>query len=115
MRWRSEVDYAAFMRPMQFGGIPGRGPDICQHFGRASFEAGRALRLCVGHMYVDLSGAFASVSRELLVGFQTGPGALQNFLDKFCISEKYADHVFQVLSSPTALEASCATCMPPAS
>ena len=79
MRWRAERSYAAFMRPMQFGGIPGRGPDLCQHFGRASFEAGRALRLCTGHLYVDLSSAFASVARELLVGFTPGPGALQDF------------------------------------
>ena len=104
LRWRAQVGYAQFLRPMQFGGVPGRGPDLCQHFGRASFEAGRALRLSTGHVYVDLSSAFASVSRELLVGFAPGAGSLQEFIKKFGISEAFAQQVMDIMQSPTALQ-----------
>eukprot|EP00974_Lingulodinium_polyedra_P039558 3794285-Lingulodinium_polyedra.AAC.1 len=44
-------DFVTYARPTQFGGVPGRGTDLCQHVGQAAREATAAANKCGWQLY----------------------------------------------------------------
>ena len=49
-----------------FAGLPGKGADLCAHFGLTVWENARVSRLSTGTLFVDMKAAFDSVVRQIL-------------------------------------------------